>query len=151
MSALRLVPVSRASDDSSDTPHRPSGSGRPAYSSSALPPSGSSAGLYRPHTPGSHSSLVHGRTRSSRRSRQGSKEKALLESVDTVTRYPTLLRSNVTKEHHESVVHVVLLMAVKQRQPRMIRRELDLNLCSSGNQHHVLQNPARLLLVCNPS
>jgi hypothetical protein len=49
----------------------------------------------------------------------------------------------ITKEHHKTLVHVILLMTVKKRQSRIVRRKLHVHLFAGGHEHRVFQNAVR--------
>src|SRR5580692_7353871 len=60
----------------------------------------------------------------------------------------TFLELHVLEERHEAEIHMQLLMAVKQREPRIIRHEIDLHLLIPANHDHVLDD-SRGRLPCH--
>src|SRR5277367_3010050 len=48
----------------------------------------------------------------------------------------------IAEEHHETHVHVVLLMTVKQGHPRVVGGELDIDIGSGVDQYNVLDDAA---------
>jgi hypothetical protein len=56
-------------------------------------------------------------------------------------------RLNVFKESHEAEIHVKVLMAVKQSEPRIISDKIDLNPAETFNKDRVFENSGRRLPV----
>ena len=54
---------------------------------------------------------------------------------------------DIVKECHEAKIHVQLLMAMKERQPGIVRREINIDLLIAADHHDIFHHPESLLPV----
>jgi hypothetical protein len=45
---------------------------------------------------------------------------------------------SAVKEGHETEIHVILHMAMKETQPRLVRHKIDADLLKAPDHHHIL-------------
>src|ERR1700733_7713042 len=64
-----------------------------------------------------------------------------------LTALRAMRRSSVAKQCHETKVHVLLHMAVKQRQSRLVSDQIHCSASKCGNNHRVLLNAGSGLAV----
>ncbi len=67
--------------------------------------------------------------------------------LHVVGRFADPCRLGIPEQRLESIVHVLLNVAVEEREPRLVGREINHGATEIGHNHRVLHDPCRLLSV----